>query len=150
MQPLKDKNHFLYWGLSWMTFLLRNFVTLFYWLGGVDFLGNILTLEIWITISENLWSNNIDPLTYLMNWMAGTLFLLMISVTNIMARLLITCGALFGVNCLVKWFMNKVAFSVLDGRAELFVSSLVISLALWLICRIALCLYLILENYFKI
>ena len=29
-----------------MTFLLGNFVTLFYWLGGVDFLGDILTLEI--------------------------------------------------------------------------------------------------------
>ena len=85
-------------------------------------------------------------LTYLMNWMAGTLFLLMITVTNIMARFLVACGALFGVNRLVKRFMNEVAFSILDCRAELFVASFVISLALWLICRITLCLYLTLVN----
>ena len=37
-------------------------------------------------------------LSYLMNWMAGTLFLLVITVTNIMARLLVASGAFFGVN----------------------------------------------------
>ena len=82
----------------------------------------------------------------LMNWMAGTLFLLMITVANIMARLLVTCGAFFGVNCLVRRFMNEVAFNILDCRTELFVASFVISLALRFICRIALCLYLTLVN----
>ena len=81
-----------------------------------------------------------------MNWMAGTLFLLVITVTNVMARLLVACGALLGVNCLVERFMNEVAFNVLDCRAELFVASLVLCLALWFVCRIALCLYLTLGN----
>ena len=89
-------------------------------------------------------------LTYLMNWKAGTLFLLMITVTNIMARLLVTCGTLFGINCLVKRFMNEVAFSILDCRAELFVASFVVSLTLGFIGRIALCLYLTLVNLFDI
>ena len=53
-------------------------------------------------------------LTYLMNWLAGTLFLLMIAVTNIMARLLVACGALFGVNSLGYRFMNEEAFNILD------------------------------------
>ena len=92
-----------------------------------------------------LWSNN-----DLMNWMAGTLFLLMIAVSNIMARFLVACRTFFCVNCFVRRFMNKVTFSILDCRTELFVASFVISLALRFICGIALCLYLTLSNMNKI
>ena len=92
-----------------MTFFLRHLVTLLYWLGGVDFLGDIMTLKSNINTSHLIMS-----LSYLVNWMAGTLFLFVITVTNIMARLLVTCGALFSVNCLVKRFMNEVAFNILD------------------------------------
>ena len=42
--------------------------------------------------------------------------------------------------------MNEVAFSILDGGAEFLVTSLVFSLAFWLIGRIALGLYLPLGN----
>ena len=42
--------------------------------------------------------------------------------------------------------MNKVAFSILDGGAEFLVTSLELSLAFWLIGRIALGLYLPLGN----
>ena len=42
--------------------------------------------------------SEIMSLSYLMNWMAGTFFLLVISVTYIMARLLVAGGAFFGVN----------------------------------------------------
>ena len=41
-----------------------------------------------------------------------------------------------------KRFVNEVAFSILDGRAELLVSRLVVSLTFRLVCRVALRLYL--------
>ena len=42
--------------------------------------------------------------------------------------------------------MNEIAFSILDGGAELLVASLVFSLTLWFIGRIALGLYFSLGN----
>ena len=105
--------------------------------------------------TENINFANIPLLIFngdLMNWMACTLFLLMITVSNIMARFLVACRTFFCVNCFVRRFMNEVAFSILDCRTELFVASFVISLALRFICRVALCLYLILvdKKYLKI
>ena len=86
----------------------------------------------------------------LMNRMAGAFFLLVISISHIMAWFLVRCGAFLGVYCLIKWFVNVVTFCIFYCWAELFVASLVFFLTFRFIIWVTLSLYFPLTLHMKI
>ena len=83
--------------------------------------------------------------THLMDRMACTLFLLMVTIPNIMTRFFVCCWAFLCINGFVERFLHKVAFCILYSWAEFLISSLCFLFTFWLIIRIALGLYFILK-----
>ena len=103
-----------------MAFFFRNLITFLYWLGRVNFLGNIKTF---------------------VDWLAGTFLFFVVSMANIMARLLIGGFALLAIDCLVGGLVDEVALLVFDCGAEFLVACFVYRLAFWLIAGMALGLH---------
>ena len=103
-----------------VAFFLRDLIALFHRFGGMNLLWNIKAL---------------------MNWLAAAFSLLVVSMANIMARLLIRGFTLLAIDCLVGGLVDEVALLVFDCGAELLVSCFVYRLAFWLIAEVTLCLH---------